>query len=424
MNMPCPYALLGIPYHASERDIRRAYSSALAGLRARIGQGGTPEHLDATRAAYLVLSDPARRLQHDAGRLAQDADGATLAADRTEAAYPLTFTGSGKIYFRIWITNLLLSLLTLGIYSAWAKVRREQYFHRHLRIDGVAFDYHARPMAILKGRILFALIVGLFYLTRIMPPAVHGAVVVAGVFLFPWMILRSLQFRAANTSYRSLRFSFHGTYRESLTAYVGYALLTVVTLGLALPLMLWRQKKFVLANLGYGANVLAYHATRQMFFRRLWLPTLLVFLVLAGPIFALLIFKKSFLFVVGMLIASKILVPYLVLLIVFFQLIVFPYVRMAALNIAWSNSRLNDIRFVCDQGFPGYGATHASNWLVMLLSAGLFWPWANVRMLRFRARHFALQAAGSLDEFLAGATPDASALGSEAAASLDFDVAL
>jgi hypothetical protein len=36
----------------------------------------------------------------------------------------LHFTGSGAEYFGIWIVNLLLTILTLGIYSAWAKVRR------------------------------------------------------------------------------------------------------------------------------------------------------------------------------------------------------------------------------------------------------------------------------------------------------------
>ena len=36
------------------------------------------------------------------------------------------FTGSGGEYFRVWVVNLLFSLLTLGIYSAWAKVRKKK----------------------------------------------------------------------------------------------------------------------------------------------------------------------------------------------------------------------------------------------------------------------------------------------------------
>ena len=37
--------------------------------------------------------------------------------------YPFEFTGSGFEYFRIWIVNVLLTIVTFGIYSAWAKVR-------------------------------------------------------------------------------------------------------------------------------------------------------------------------------------------------------------------------------------------------------------------------------------------------------------
>src|SRR5512140_1794337 len=64
------------------------------------------------------------------------------------------FTGKGWEYFRIWIVNLLLTILTLGIYSAWAKVRRLQYFYRNTRLADASFDYHGTPKAILKGRII------------------------------------------------------------------------------------------------------------------------------------------------------------------------------------------------------------------------------------------------------------------------------
>ncbi|MDR1708461.1 MAG: DUF898 domain-containing protein, partial [Candidatus Accumulibacter sp.] len=57
----------------------------------------------------------------------------------------LSFAGSGGEYFRIWIVNLMLSIVTLGFYSPWAKVRREQYFHRNTLLDGSGFDYHGDP---------------------------------------------------------------------------------------------------------------------------------------------------------------------------------------------------------------------------------------------------------------------------------------
>ena len=56
------------------------------------------------------------------------------------------FTGSGQEYFRIWIVNLMLTVATLGIYSAWAKVRRLQYFDRNTQLGGAVFDFRGNPI--------------------------------------------------------------------------------------------------------------------------------------------------------------------------------------------------------------------------------------------------------------------------------------
>nr|HPQ96582.1 DUF898 family protein [Thiolinea sp.] len=82
------------------------------------------------------------------------------------------FTGSGSEYFRIWITNILLTLLTLGIYSAWAKVRTRRYFYGNTLLDGSSFEYHARPLAILKGRVIAVALLLLYVgLSRFFPLA-------------------------------------------------------------------------------------------------------------------------------------------------------------------------------------------------------------------------------------------------------------
>ena len=57
--------------------------------------------------------------------------------------YPFVFRGTGGEYFGIWIVNLALTVITLGIYSAWAKVRTRRYFYGNTYVAGHAFDYHA-----------------------------------------------------------------------------------------------------------------------------------------------------------------------------------------------------------------------------------------------------------------------------------------
>ena len=424
MSTTCPYALLKLPYDATEQDIKQAYAGAVARLRRAIGQDGIVERLDAARAAYRLLSDPQQRERYDRSREAEASSGAATATISRRLTR-LGFDGSGKVYFRIWITNLLLSFLTLGIYSAWAKVRREQYLHRHLRLDDSTFDYHGKPLAILFGRLLVVALLVVYSLARLLPPPLYALVIVAGVLLFPWMIVRSLQFRAANTSFRGLRFSFRGSYREALATYLGYGLLTLLSFGLTLPLLLWRQKKFLITNLGYGAHVFGFYATRRMFYRALWLPTLLVFLPF-GAILAVLA-VKGIPFLVGflmVLVFTKAIAPLGFAALLAFQLLIVPYARMAALNVAWSNTRVDGVRMDCTLGFGGYAATHVSNWLLTLLSVGLFWPWAVVRTIRYRARHFSLDSAAALDGLLGGRPQSASAVGGEATAALGMDVGL
>ena len=76
-----------------------------------------------------------------------------LAQKKMDSLYiPFEFTGKAKEFFGIWLLNLLLSILTLGIYSAWAKVRRHKFFLGHTLMGGHRFDYHADPKVILRGR--------------------------------------------------------------------------------------------------------------------------------------------------------------------------------------------------------------------------------------------------------------------------------
>ena len=51
------------------------------------------------------------------------------------------FEGQAGEYFRIWIVNLFLSIITLGIYSPWAKVINTKYLYQNLSIEGHRFDY-------------------------------------------------------------------------------------------------------------------------------------------------------------------------------------------------------------------------------------------------------------------------------------------
>ena len=118
---------------------------------------------------------------------------------------PVIFQGKTSEYFGIWIVNLLLSLITLGIYSAWAKVRRKKYFYNNTLIENVGFDYHAKPTSILKGR----LIAVAFFIAYGMSASIHPSLPVVFLVVFfialPWLVVRGSLFNARNFSRSEVR---------------------------------------------------------------------------------------------------------------------------------------------------------------------------------------------------------------------------
>jgi uncharacterized membrane protein YjgN (DUF898 family) len=130
-------------------------------------------------------------------------------------ALPVQFTGSTSEYFRIWIVNTLLSIVTLGIYSAWAKVRRKQYFYRHTWIDGTSFDYLADPIKVLKGRLVIGAIIAALGVSQQYSPVLYVVLLLLLVLASPWLVVKALSFNARNSAFRNIRFAFAGRTGEA-----------------------------------------------------------------------------------------------------------------------------------------------------------------------------------------------------------------
>ena len=123
----------------------------------------------------------------------------------------IEFTGTGSEYFRIWIVNLLLTIVTLGFYYPFAKARRLRYFHGNTLVGGHALGFHGDPWKMLRGYVLM-LVFGAAYLGAGEISPIAGAVAgVAFALLWPALWQSSLRFRLANTSWRGLRLRFSGS---------------------------------------------------------------------------------------------------------------------------------------------------------------------------------------------------------------------
>jgi uncharacterized membrane protein YjgN (DUF898 family) len=328
------------------------------------------------------------------------------------------FHGSGGEYFRIWIVNLALTLATLGIYSPWAKVRREQYFHRNTELAGASFDYDARPIAILRGRILALGLLGLVQLGNAASPLVSALASVAFVAALPWMLTAALRFRLHHTLHRGLRFAFHGRIAEAARAYLLWPLAGTATFGLLVPVAIQRQQRFVYGGSGFGGSRFESDLSpRSVYGICLGMGGILLGVALAAV--------AAFFAVPGVPTLGPFPFPGLVLagaaLLAAF-VVAGAYFRVRLHNLVWNGLRLGPHRFRSHQTVASFLALELGNLLATVASLGLFRPFAQVRAARWRAERLELVPGESLGAFAAGAAAAESAAADEIAELFGFDV--
>lgn len=371
------------------------------------------------------------------------------------ASLRFEFTGTGAEYFRIWVVNLLLTIVTVGVYSAWAKVRRLQYFYRNTRFDGAVFDYHGDPKAILKGRILALVLLVAYKASFEISGIVTLIVVLILAAIMPWLLARSFRFKLANTSYRGVHFRFQGTVAEayrtlillpvvltfiglfvwsmaasyskhpSIGMIVMLIILVLVVMGGTVPLAHHLLKRYQHDNAYFGQMPFFYFGRAVDFFKIYGKALGLVFL---GSIFAG-ILGRIFAPLSKALLATQLgwLFQFLFGLLGAYVLYLFarPYLESRIQNLVWNNTEIGDHRFKSTASARKLLWIHASNLLLITLTLGLFKPFAAIRLVQYRLDNLVLEAPEGMDEIQADPEADrAGALGQEAGDFFDIDIAI
>lgn len=170
--------------------------------------------------------------------------------------YKISFTGNTQDFFKIWIVNMALTIVTLGIYLPWARVRTQQYFYGHTWLDGHNFEYTANPLVLLRSYLIVGGAFILFnaaaewqfqgyeWIVIILPLIFVG--------LYPWLVRQSMRFLARNTRHRGLSFGFHGSVGDAYMAYGVTNLISIFAGMLTLPWAWFTQRSYQFNNLSFG----------------------------------------------------------------------------------------------------------------------------------------------------------------------------
>ncbi len=347
----------------------------------------------------------------------------------------LKFHGTGSEYFRIWVVHLFLTLITLGIYSAWAKVRKARWFAQNTSLGGDRFDYHGDPKRILLGRVVAVVLLAVWTLAFDLSPIAGLVVLVVFCIVGPLLFASGQRFRLVNTSWRGLRFGFKvprtklymvcvpllliwtaGSVVQALgvdKAFLGVAGLATV---IGLPWAHARLKQLQHHHANFGDQTFSFAPAGPEFYGlyakaiglaivagALFVPVMAVVATMAPNSKRM----TAFAVVIGALVGVMMWVS------------VWPYFAARMQQIVWGHTKLGAVQFQGRmKGWPLWRLVMGQAFLT-LITAGLYWPFAAVALARFRVQSISVESPVPLRDAVALSATDG---GSRAAgdAAMDF----
>ena len=180
---------------------------------------------------------------------------------------PFEFRGDRADFFKIWIVNLLPTILTLGIYSAWAKIRSNRYFYPNVYLEGESFRYLAELIQILLGRLIAVAFFIVYILAAQLSPLVGGALIILLTIATLFLVIRSLAFNLRMTAYLNIQFRFDAAYGEAAMALLVWPFLGVFSLGLLYSKAMLKSHQFFVRNAACGTTPFGYKAATWAYSR-------------------------------------------------------------------------------------------------------------------------------------------------------------
>jgi uncharacterized membrane protein YjgN (DUF898 family) len=341
--------------------------------------------------------------------------------DNLEVTMNFMFTGKGFEYFKIWIVNILLSIVTLGIYSAWAKVRNHRYFYGNTHLNDSTFEYTATPIQVLKGRIIAFIIFVAFAAVSKMAPTLSVVMSLLFLVALPWIVVLSLKFNARNTRYRNLAFRFHGSVWGAAKALIFWPILGVFSFFTLMPFAWKKQTQYIFGNFAYGTADFSFDVSVKEYYKMIGIiiGAGLIFTIIFGAVFGFSlagIATKSAMGIVAM-------IPIMLLYIVFY-LFVGAYFMVTMANIQLNNTQLQAHRLGGNWQVLSYLKLLSLNTLLILCTLGLYIPFAKIKTAIYKAEHTQFIAVGNLDQFIAAEREQVGALGEGVSDLFNVDIGI
>jgi uncharacterized membrane protein YjgN (DUF898 family) len=170
----------------------------------------------------------------------------------------LSFHGKGSTFFGIVAVNVLLTLITLGLYYPWAKTAYRKYIWNESEFKDSRFVFNGTGKEVFFGFLIMYGSIILFYASIFLISTLsYGFVVLLCIYLLililiPFAIFGGWKYRVSRTSWRGIFFSFDGDFKEFLGLFIKNIIFTLLTFGIYGAWMRVDIQKYLLSHTKIG----------------------------------------------------------------------------------------------------------------------------------------------------------------------------
>lgn len=164
---------------------------------------------------------------------------------------------TGQVY-KIWLLNILMNIITLGIYSFWGKTRMRQYVVGAFVLHKDRFEYTGTGKELFFGflkaiPIFIALYLPFMIASFVDPEAAWPMVfLIPLLYVFPVALYFAFRYRISRTRWRSIRFGLEGAAMKYANLYLWRWLINIVSLGILIPYSDIRRYQYIADNAYFG----------------------------------------------------------------------------------------------------------------------------------------------------------------------------
>lgn len=181
---------------------------------------------------------------------------------------PITVDFDRQELIRTALLNLVLSVVTLGVWRFWGRVRIRRLIWRSTTLFGDRLEYTGTGGELFRGFLIgmgVLLLLGGPVLAELLAPD-HAAVIMIAqgvvAIALPFLILAAIhaarRYLASRTTWRGIRFALHGRSIDFALSQAGRGLLLVLTLGLAYPWFVANDVRWYVGRLSLGDTPFAF----------------------------------------------------------------------------------------------------------------------------------------------------------------------